>query len=109
VKYELTSFDLWGNLKDGFECNDSYSQGIFDGNELLEHVKNTFEGFPLALNDGCGRHSKRYLHIDHPGNSNTRYVPRSKVNLDWSDDTYADVVDKTTGTVIGSVTAIDND
>ena len=37
VKYQVWTYDVWGNERDGFEVNDRYKQGTVEIEAVLEH------------------------------------------------------------------------
>lgn len=91
----IRRFELWGNCKDGFDCNNSFKVDEFDTDvdgtaEVIERaVKRECDSFQsLPLTERGGRihyHSSRCL------------------RLDWSDDCYADVVCTSKDVAVGEV------
>ena len=93
--YKIFKFELWGNLKDGMDSNNQFAIGRTDyagGAEDPEAYARSIFSIALSRTEsGVSVHSchGKCLHFE------------------WSDESYADILCKKYGQVIGSIEQID--
>jgi hypothetical protein len=86
----IQEFELWGNFKDGFDCNNASTiltvqtiEDLPDDNEIFQ----MFSGKSFPLNENS---------------FNSLPVASKHYSIDWADDMYADICYK--DQPIGSIT-----
>lgn len=93
--YKIFKFELWGNLKDGMDSNNQFAIGRTDyagGAEDPEAYARSI--FSIAL--------------PHTKNGVSVHSCHGKcLQFEWSDESYADILCKKYGQVIGSIEQID--
>lgn len=98
AKYNVYRYELWGNEKDGFDCNDQFLLDTIDIEEnssdkqiLREHIRSLLDGYSYAFTGN----KSGYLRGDNA----------SQWGLNWSDEFFADITYR--GTPIGSLELTD--
>lgn len=95
AKYNVYRYELWGNEKDGFDCNNQFLLGVIDIEEnssdkqiLREYIRPSFDGYSYAFTEN----KSGYLR----GNDASQW------GLNWSmDEFFADITYR--GTAVGSL------
>lgn len=95
MEYNVYRFELWGNEKDGFECNNQFMIGSIElmHNEgdkaALRMVRDLLDGYSYAFTENKSGFMKA--------------KNASDWGFNWSDENYADITYR--GTPVGSLEA----
>jgi len=97
TEYKIYRYELWGNEKDGFDCNNQFLLGMVDikANSsdrqiLREYIRPSFDGYSYAFTENKSGH--------------LRAKNAQQWGLNWSDEFFADITYR--GTAVGSIEAI---
>lgn len=95
-KYVATTykFDLWGNIQDGFDCNDQWDIDELHSDDLAF--------LQDAMEYRARENFSKTLPLD--GTGNEEFIAAGDdLEFQWSDEQYADIVSKEHGVIVGSI------
>lgn len=98
MNYKVYRYELWGNERDGFDCNNQFRVGEVELKDndnssittMLREVRALLDGYSYAFTENKSGH--------------LRAKDAQQWDLNWSDEYFADITYR--GTPVGSIEAI---